>query len=245
MSPVSAHVPATVRFDAVVGTRRGSKDAQALRDRAEAQHREQSLRVWAGQVDEQLADLLAGFYRQGEHGYAEGRRGELQRRLAGLLAAHGADAFALADRAGDPDGWPGLTAPAVSALAAYLLSDPPQLDLEAHQAVETCLAGRWPLSHWERLSELCDAMGWVLARVPSSEGQHVCMAACRVMRSAPTAALAGPLAGWVDAFACRIDAGRLTAPERQLLNIIAADETLDRERAGCFAPVSSRLRRQR
>src|ERR1035441_3704942 len=111
-------------FDTLIGARRGSAGAQLTRDSTEEREREHSL----GALRAEIAGLggggtsletLVAAYNQDTH--VAGNSSKLAWSLFVYLAVSPASAHEVALLAGhgDPAGWPGLTAPAVTALGRY------------------------------------------------------------------------------------------------------------------------------
>jgi hypothetical protein len=158
---------------------------------------------------------------------------------------------------------PGLTEGALLALSHYFTQFVDQevaapvplprrgINGQAAVVVRYCFAREWCESaYYLRLQPLCESLGRVLAR-PANWGDYtpgVQMA--DVLRAAPLAAAAGPLRSWIDAFARRDDEGRLSAGEREALELTirdaalrdAADSRQAAEFAAVFAPLIKRLR---
>jgi hypothetical protein len=149
--------------------------------------------------------------------------------------------------AGDPRGWPGLTAPAIAALSAYFARpiEPDHRDIPSTEApfvFEQCLAQPHEEAYYQRLQPLCVGLAVMLARQPAAS--RVCLRAARILREAPTAALVGPLRSWIDVFAQRIE-GDLSASERTVLLGICEDRASDGELADVVAELAQRLQRPR
>jgi hypothetical protein len=255
-------------FNAVLGARRGSAGAQAARDTGERQARERALQQFALDVEAKsgsanTASLLAALYKGAETYQGDAAREQMIEELDWQVTSANLREVATIMAVGDPQLCPGLTAPAVEALGRFYARPAAEQELLAQRAyqsdsstvpagvgvtrgqaeavVVTALLGPRELAHYERLRPLCEGLGAYLARQPSIAGESLCIQAARALRSAPTAALAGPLASWVKAFARRIDEEKLSGMERNILQNIIADQMLDSALAPAFGPIAERL----
>jgi len=116
---------------------------------------------------------------------------------------------------GDPPTLPGITAPAISALAQHLASaDPLASSYHGYYPIDLCFGRRQrhDLAHYERLQELIDAIGIFLHNrtdksVASTDKiSELFAVTATALEIAPATALAKELSSWIDACALRMDA---------------------------------------
>jgi hypothetical protein len=177
--------------------------------------------------------------------------------------------LALAAAYGDPEGWSGLSAPAVLTLERYYTDA--LCGVRSRERAEFLLTECFsnPLgsperddeAHYERLQKLCESFGIFLTRQSPLAGDEVeageegdedcelglygeggvCVLAARVLGYAPAAALSGPLASWVAVFARRVDDGTLDEGERELLQEVVAKYAPGTDGAAALAALAQRL----
>jgi hypothetical protein len=234
-------------FNSILGARRGSVGAQAQRDAGEDVEREAVFRQFrnalsgsfptptAGHSTLLLGNKLVNKYRQ--HLPAS----EVADGLMEFVQSAGAfdrgkvlENFATVVAAGDPMFCPGLTEPALLALCNYFAEVPEDesrdkelieselssQNLHAERVIKTLFGDGNKPAFYVRTQQLCETIGKMLARPVRSQSLHSGLlgeAAARALFAAPEEALAGPLQGWINAFAQRSDQESLTHPERKIL----------------------------
>jgi hypothetical protein len=178
-----------------------------------------------------------------------------------MALAHTTDTRGLAVIAalGDPEGWPGLTAPAVTALGSYYTShihDSEQLSRQVSGVLFDLCFLRNPErdsffkgsehdeAHYLRLQPLCASLAEFVRNQPQLPGTAFLVNMAAAMELAPVAALAGPLHSWVLAFAERYDVGTLPDDVWGPLNSLIHEHKDNAQFASAFAPLIER-RRQR
>jgi hypothetical protein len=249
---------------------RRDADEQSIRDRALAE--------WARKINGRFGkphftDLMTSAYHEGACEPGAAGYPELMETLVSMASyphVVGDHHFlALAAGLGDPEGLPGLSAPAVLALERYYANA--LCGVRSRERAEFLLTECFsnPLgfperddeAHYERLQKLCESFGTFLTRQSPLAGDEVeeeeegdeycelglygeggvCVLAARVLGYAPAATLSGPLTSWVAVFARRIDDGTLDENERELLQEVVAKYVPGTEGALALAAVAQRL----
>jgi hypothetical protein len=232
-------------FDAVLGARRGSMQAQAQRDAEEAYERERTLARWMSEVSQGGActQALAEFYDS-----KTGTSASYSQLFATLTnEVHVRDVKELVEivKHGDPVGYTGLTAPAITFLAQFFQWPPPWLpddgDSGAAYAIDHLFFGEYEHAHYQRLLPICHGVAALIANKSAQAGQPMCRRAATCLRTAPVEALAGPLASWVKAFGQRIDNDRLSQAEREVLQSIISDQVLVGGIVPAFAALAQKV----
>jgi hypothetical protein len=242
-------------FEAVLGARRGSAEAQAGRDSGEQEERELAFAAFPAQigavdgVQSRLALKLIAAYRQ-QTPAAETASWLLEH----LQAADSKARDAIGELAyilnhGDPTACSGLTTPALLALCDHFGAASGKFTERAHaNLVILTLFGERQReeSHYLRLQPLCERLGALLACPEAEKELRAAPAlpihAAQALFYAPASALGGPLASWVEAFAQRIDRHEFTANVRLLLEDTIAEHAPGSAGALALAPLISSLR---
>jgi hypothetical protein len=149
---------------------------------------------------------------------------------------------------GDPVGWPGLTAPAVTALTAYLDRnaelegfDPLQkmglfLDLEILWAPGHCFAKARKAVDYKQMLPLCRSLAKMIVQ-EAADDKDVAWHMARTLRAVEVDAITGPLASWVPAFVERRLQKRIQTVENAVFQDVAAEAAQDPERALALKPI--------
>jgi hypothetical protein len=144
---------------------------------------------------------------------------------------------------GEPEGCPWFAQPAVQALAQYFsdVEDDEMRDKHAIYVIQGILSPNdpaQPLAYYEYLRPLCEGLGVVLAQ--SKSRGELPVAAAHALKNAPSAALAGPLRSWANAFALRLKRDG-SVREREALESVFEQHALRPEFKHAFTEVEKEL----
>jgi hypothetical protein len=254
------------RFTTALGARQGSPAAQTQRDREEVlararleaeleagrdAAREAARAAFRKEVGCDLVlDTLVSGYENPAH---------TTQACHGLLGGHDTTSLDMARACalGDPDGWPGLTAPAVDALGSFLAgtvagNTTDVVYLCAEYTMQACFTSGRSYSpaagisadseYCRRLAPICDGLASIISWWPAGlplNGRDLILDTADVLRIAPAEAIAGPLQSWVEALAARVRANELTVSELTVLRNIQGERGQDAVFVDAFAPLGS------
>jgi hypothetical protein len=267
-------VLAVGNFNSVLGLQRGSVSAQAQRDATEKALRVSGQQQFLDGVEaagyprthvQALIDAYeSGRGRVGAEGYEE-----LVQELMSLEGGVDFSYFPYIIERGDPVGSPGLTNPAITALARTLSEGSSKqqtiIFIQAREIVADCLPGwrskfeREPESfekYYERLRPLVEAIAALMvvekknkvlrkSEDVGAKQTELCDRVARALRNAPPAVIEGTLSSWVAAFRQRISDSRVGPGELGILSGMVADQisnsVLDNEPALGFEALAADL----
>jgi hypothetical protein len=251
------------------GRERAQRDLEDERERAlvTERAREDALTVFTqqvrelGQGDGSVVELLAREQRLGPQRLdlpgLQGLDGELGSKA--WLSAN--DEFAAIATIGDPWGWPGLTAPAITAFG-WLLENMEKMTEVDHvkdchsrvcaRAIKICYwQSGYGEKYYQRLAPLTQGIGVFLTQaVPThllgddghpSEDEDAWLAAAVALSMAPASVLKNSMRNWVEMFAGRIEDRTLSKAIIEELRWRGGIEQ-DKERMRAYAPVLAQLR---
>jgi hypothetical protein len=236
-------------FNAALGSRRGSVEAQTRRDHEETKERvrrqaqakeiaKQSLHEFREKILHAnmrnggfagglaVIDDLVAYYRNHELHTKENYQVLLEK-LAEQISLRGPGLIhAAAD--GDPEGWPGLTTPIVEAIGKYFTDTDDHYTIvreRAEDALTICFGRqhRKDIEHCKRIAPICEGLATVIKmqprHAPESMGEGPSLTAARLLQSVPDEIIEGPLQPWVRALAGRARAGKLDERELSVLDV--------------------------
>jgi hypothetical protein len=201
-------------------------------------------------------DMLSAAYAAGAHlPHADGH----DQLLAQLTLEPGApdiEELAAVIKLGDPEGYPGLTTPAlISAAARFnMRTTHPSYNYDCVVIVlQTCFNTEHENDYYTRLAPLSISLGKFMGKQAKKLGrenpQHQAWLnlVWALDASASSGAIDGPLSSWVAALARRLDSGKLNNIERSALDAaITAHNSVPRSVAAiALQPLALRLQPQK